>query len=219
MHENSILLFRNHAVPFFVDGMRILEIGPDNFPSSYRREVAARNLEWDTLDIYDSPSLTFPKSDPYEFAIPDNRYDLVLSGNVIEHVPRIWKWMTEVKRVTKPGGLVVTINPVSWPYHEAPIDCWRIFPEGMKALCEDTGLVPESWYWGSLEGPTARRYIPGRSFGHHPRLRQIAFNVLRRFGGRVEKAFDNIMVARKPFVSTPASAFEKAGWTDGKRDS
>jgi len=29
---------------------------------------------------------------------------------------------------------------VSWPYHEAPVDCWRAYPEGIKALFEDSGF-------------------------------------------------------------------------------
>lgn len=198
MHENSTLLFQRYALPLFADGMKVLEIGPDNFPSSFRRCVSSGNLVWETLDLYDSPNLTYPKSNPYEFRIPDDRYDIVISGSVIEHVPRIWRWMAELRRVVKPGGAVITINPVSWPYHEAPIDCWRIYPEGMKVLCEDAGLVPETWFWGSLEYPAAQRCIPGRSFSQHPAIRRWGFHFVRLFGGRVEKAFDNIMIARKP---------------------
>ncbi len=46
----------------------------------------------------------------------------------------------ELSRVVRPGGYIVTVNPVSWPYHEAPIDCWRVFPDGMQALLDDAGL-------------------------------------------------------------------------------
>jgi hypothetical protein len=34
----------------------------------------------------------------------------------------------------------MTICPVSWGYHEAPIDCWRMYPAGLRALYEHAGL-------------------------------------------------------------------------------
>jgi ubiquinone/menaquinone biosynthesis C-methylase UbiE len=198
MHENSILLFQQYALPFFTNGLKVLEIGPDAFPSTYRKMVSASNLTWETLDIYDSPKLTYSKSDVYRFPVAENQYDIVLSGQVIEHVKRIWRWVPELARITRPGGLVVTINPVSWPYHAAPIDCWRIYPEGMNALCEDAGLVVEKSFWGSLESPHLRHVIPGRSLQHQPKIHKILSPILGRLGARVEKSFDNITVARKP---------------------
>ena len=36
--------------------------------------------------------------------------------------------------IISPNGYIITINPVSWKYHEAPVDCWRIYPEGMKTI-------------------------------------------------------------------------------------
>jgi len=198
MHENSVLWLRQYALPFFADGMKSLEIGPDAFPSTYREMVSARNLVWETLDIYDSPKLTYARSDVYHFPVAGNQYDIVLSGQVIEHVAHIWRWMAELARITRPGGLIITINPVSWPYHQAPIDCWRIYPEGMKALCEEAGLVVEKSFWGSLEWPKVRHVIPGRSLRNQPTMRKILSPILGRFGGRVEKSFDNITVARKP---------------------
>lgn len=83
----------------------------------------------------------------------DDTFDLVLSGSVIVHVRRPWQWMEELARVCRPGGVVATVGPVSWPYHEAPVDCWRVYPEGMRALCEDAGLVVEFSACESLERP------------------------------------------------------------------
>ena len=102
-------------------------------------------------------------SSEYSFPVPDETYDVVLSGQVIEHVRKIWVWMREVARVCKAGGIVITINPVSWPYHEAPIDCWRAYPEGMKALYEDSKLEVIFSGWESLEEPQFRNYMPGAS--------------------------------------------------------
>jgi SAM-dependent methyltransferase len=151
MHLNSILLFEKYAKPLFTAGMKVLEIGPDGFPSSYRKIVADETISWETLDIYASDKLTYPSTAEYSFPIPADTYDIVLSGQVIEHVKKIWVWTKEVARVCKPGGRVITINPVSWIFHEHPVDCWRIYPEGMKALYEDAGLEMQLSQFESLE--------------------------------------------------------------------
>ncbi len=190
-------MFEKHALGAFKPGMRVLEIGPGAFPSDYQKTVRC-DVVWHTLDIYDSPALTYSKAPLYQFPIPDGSYDIVLSGQVIEHVSKIWTWMRELARVTRPGGLVITVCPASWPFHEYPIDCWRIFPDGMKALSEECGLVVESSVCESLELPGYKRSIPGRSPEfQHPLARQI-FRILGAFGFPVERSFDTITLARKP---------------------
>lgn len=139
MHLNSKLLVEKYVRPLVKGKLKILEVGPDKFPTSIEEMMGFDN-EWHTLNIFDDERLTYPNSDEYNFAIPDNTYDIVLSVNVIEHVRKIWKWMPELARVTKKDGFVVTVNPVSWGYHEDPVDCWRIYPEGMRALSEEAGL-------------------------------------------------------------------------------
>ncbi|MBU2063807.1 MAG: hypothetical protein KKF93_05375, partial [Candidatus Omnitrophica bacterium] len=58
-------------------------------------------------------------------------------------------------------GHVITIAPISWTYHEAPVDCWRIYPEGMKALYEEAGLKVDLCKFESLETYHHRMIIPG----------------------------------------------------------
>lgn len=198
MHTNSKLLFDKFARPLFCRGMRVLEIGPDTFPSTFQKMIPIEEIKWDTLDINDSSSLTYAGSKLYSFPIQSDTYDIVLSGQVIEHVALIWQWMRELARVTKPKGLVITINPASWPYHEAPIDCWRIYPEGIKALCEHAGLSVEKTFWGSLELPKFSRALPGRSPEFQPKILRLFFSIAGLFGFPVEKSFDTITIARKP---------------------
>ena len=151
MHLNSRLLFAKYAPQHFRPGMRILEIGPDGFPSTYRQLVQVPDLTWETIDLFDDPRLTHRAVGEYDFGLPTGQYDLILSGQVIEHVRKTWRWMTEVARVCKPGGTVITVNPVTWGYHEAPIDCWRIYPEGMLSLYDEAGLEVQHCTAESLE--------------------------------------------------------------------
>src|SRR5438105_10645013 len=140
MHQNSKLRFEKYAKKFVRPGIRVLEIGPDKF-ASYRNIIADRSITWDTVNLAArGDGATYIATGEYSFPVADNSYDIVLSGQVMEHVRKIWIWMRELTRVCKPGGHVITVVPCSWPYHEAPYDCWRVFPEGMRALYEDAGL-------------------------------------------------------------------------------
>lgn len=126
MHLNSKLLFQKYAQPLFAGGLRVLEIGPDAIPSAYQEMVNDPTISWETLDFVHVGGVDHTTIDGYRFPIKTGTYDIVVSGQVIEHVGKIWVWIHEVARVCKAGGIIITISPVNWEYHEAPIDCWRI---------------------------------------------------------------------------------------------
>ena len=195
MHANSRLLFEKHAKSRFTPNLKVLEIGPDGVPSTYAKCVNDPSITWHTLDVYESPTLTYRATGDYSFPIPDGTYDIVLSGQVIEHVKRVWDWMAEVARVCKPGGLVVTINPVSWEYHEAPVDCWRIYPEGMRTLCAHAGLDAEVSVFESLES-LAETSEPVRRSTRYI-AKQAVMRLLGRHPDLVGPSLDTITVARK----------------------
>lgn len=198
MHRNCRLLFEKYGPPYFKDGMRVLEVAPDGFPSTFRRAVASKDLTWDGLDVdqfvggeYGS-KLTYRAKDPYAYPIPDATYDAVVAANVLEHIPRPWVWVREVARVCRPGGLVITVNPTNYIHHPAPEwpDCWRVFPDGMRALYAEAGLetvlstfeAVEPWYVPVLR--TARQ------------LARIA--TFRRPSFIMGPLYDTITVGRKP---------------------
>jgi SAM-dependent methyltransferase len=132
-----------------------------------------------------------------EIPLPDSTFDVVISGQVIEHVRQPWRWMAELTRISRPGGLVITISPVSWPYHEAPIDCWRIYPEGMRAILEQVGLTVELCLWDSLE-PRPRRWYPGKSYDYDRSAWARRINRVKAVvGWPLPVAFVTITVARK----------------------
>jgi SAM-dependent methyltransferase len=210
VHANSVLLFERYALKYIDPGVSVLEIGPDDDPSSYRRLVSVP-VTWATADLQSEVSagerrwgggrgddLTFVMAREHEIPAPDEAFDVVVSGQVLEHVREPWRWMAEVARVCRRGGVVITVNPVSWPYHEAPIDCWRIYPDGMRALCEAAGLVVEESRYESLE-PRPRRWYPGPSHDQDlGRRGRLANKLKKAVGWPLPIAFDTVTVARKP---------------------
>lgn len=204
MHANSRRIFECFAREHFHPGDRVLEIGPDGAPSTYRRLVAEPSLRWETLDlaadttVVPASELDHLATSEVAFPLANDAFDVVLSGQVIEHVRRPWRWLAECARVCKPGGRVITICPVSWPYHEAPIDCWRMYPEGLRALYEDAGLTVELATTAALDPLPS--LLPRRGFlvkqalkalvGREPFLAPLAVDAL--------PVVDSIAVGRKP---------------------
>ena len=140
MHRNSGLLFQKYALPFFQPGMRVLEIGPDTMNSDYRKMLPA-GVEYECTVLSNSvhwhPGM-IPMKGEYSIECPSKSFDIVFSGQVAEHVRQVWTWLWEVARVSK--RYVITICPVTWEFHAVPVDCWRIWPDGMCALHEYAGL-------------------------------------------------------------------------------
>jgi len=200
MHPNGALIFEKYARPYFKSGMRVLEIGADSKgPFVYRDMVGHPAGLWETVDIHRSfPGLTYVARDEYSFPVAGETFDIVFSAQVIEHVRKIWVWIKELARVCKPGGHVITINPVSWPYHAAPVDCWRIYPEGMKALYVEAGLKVLLSCYESLEkmptphshpGPT---YDPGRGA-----VQNLKFLLKKLIGWPMTYAVDTVTIGTK----------------------
>ena len=213
MHLNSELLFKKHALSFFSDDLKVLEIGPSGVPTQYQKIVNNKSIQWDTLELYETyPGITYVSQKQYEYPISDNEYDIIVSGQVMEHVRMIWVWLKELKRLVKSGGKIILINPISWPYHEFPVDCWRIFPEGMRALAEYADLEVIHSQFESVEAEafanTKTPTVPGQSYTFLDLRRRIklikAWNysihylpVVNKLKVPVEVAYDTITIYRK----------------------
>lgn len=137
LHRNEEILFRLHGARF-VKG-RVLEISPDPVLSKTQL-ITDGWQDWHTLGLTNEPGLTYPGCSEYSYPIPDGSYDTVLATSVLEHVRHPWEWFREIARILKVGGHVVTTSPISWPLHRVPVDCWRVFPDGIRALHEWAGL-------------------------------------------------------------------------------
>lgn len=212
MHHNSELLFKRYALPYFTKGLRVLEIGPDAWPSSYQLAAAVDGLVWSMADLATSSDalgrrffgqgadadLTYIMESENDVPAPDDYFDIVLSGQVIEHVSRVWIWMRELARICKPGGYIITLGPISWPYHEAPVDCWRIYPEGMRALSEDAGLDVLQSKSECLRERMPRRSYLGADLGRTSGVKALLKAIAEFLGWPMPIVVDTITIAQKP---------------------
>ena len=82
--------------------MKILDVGCGN--NKYADAIGLDNNPRTAADvIHDLGSL------PYPFA--DNEFDLVVSNHVVEHVPDVMAFVSELYRITKNGGHIRLLTP------------------------------------------------------------------------------------------------------------
>ena len=122
-------------------GSRVLDVGSYDVNGTYRPLVEERGLVYTGLDLEAGPNVDIVSKYPYKFPVRANTYDMVLSGSTMEHVEAIWLWVPELVRVLKPGGLLAIVTHWQFPEHKYPVDCWRIMPDGMTYLFNQTGKL------------------------------------------------------------------------------
>ena len=69
-----------------------------------------------------------------------DRFDLVISGQVIEHVEYPWQWLLQISMSLHLEGMAIIIGPSAGPEHRCPVDCWRVLPDGFRSIARYAGL-------------------------------------------------------------------------------
>lgn len=136
MHDQSKKLMAKFAktIP---KGIPILDIGSKDVNGTFHQFF--HDNPYTGIDIEAGDGVDIVVSE-YEYPFKDNQFEYIISGSTLEHVKKPWIWIKEVARILKIGGKLCIIVPYSHPYHEHPVDCFRIFPEGLRALFQEAML-------------------------------------------------------------------------------
>jgi len=119
----------------------VLDVGSYDVNGTFRPLVEQQGWHYTGLDTIAGPNVDVVTQDPFAFPFDDDQFDIVLSGSTMEHVTAIWRWVPELVRVLKPGGLLAIHTHWRFPEHRFPVDCWRILPDGMRYLFDITGKL------------------------------------------------------------------------------
>lgn len=116
---------------------RILDVGGEG--GVFKDATEGFGATYLTLNFCTSANYNMVDT-PYEWTIPHNEFDCVVSSSTLEHVALFWLTFSEMCRVTKPGGFIYLCVPSAGVRHW-DLDCWRFQLDSMKALAE----------WGKVE--------------------------------------------------------------------
>ncbi|MCJ8499396.1 methyltransferase domain-containing protein [Desulfatitalea alkaliphila] len=131
----------------------IYDVGSQDVNGSYKGIFANSLWRYRGVDMAPGKNVDIVLRHPYRFrTIPSRSADVVISGQAFEHIDYFWITMLEITRVLKPSGLCCILAPSAGPEHRYPKDCWRFFPDGMRAAAAFACLevVEASTQWNDL---------------------------------------------------------------------
>lgn len=115
------------------DNLSICDVGSLDINGTFK--PLFEGYPYTGLDVVKGPNVDVVSQDLYRYPFEDESFDVVISGSTIEHVEDIFTWLRELARITKRNGLVCIIGPsLHRDQHRHPVDCWRIYPDGMRYL-------------------------------------------------------------------------------------
>jgi SAM-dependent methyltransferase len=119
-------------------GLVLVDFGCGSAP--YRPLLEAMCGRYIAVDLPARPGAELMCGDGAVPAVPAGSVDVVLSTQVLEHVPDPAAYLGECRRLLKRGGLLLLSTHGHWPYHPDPIDLWRWTQAGLRRTVEDNGF-------------------------------------------------------------------------------
>jgi ubiquinone/menaquinone biosynthesis C-methylase UbiE len=86
---------------------RVLDFGSGTSPRqtlTHRSLLGEYDCDYTGADIREGDNIDLVMKKPYRVQLKSNSIDIVLSGQVFEHVPFFWASLLEIARVMKPGA-------------------------------------------------------------------------------------------------------------------
>jgi len=145
MHTSSYENMRNFVNKYLSKyrnmPLKILDLGSQDINGTYRGLFADKLWQYTGADLCSGANVDIVIKNPYRWReIKSGSYDVVISGQTLEHVEYFWLTIREIKHALKPRGICCLIAPSAGFEHKYPVDCWRFYTDGMKALARYAGL-------------------------------------------------------------------------------
>jgi SAM-dependent methyltransferase len=100
---------------------------------THRELLQDHDCEITGVDIKAGRNVDVVMRRPYRIPLRRDSADVIFAGQVFEHVPFPWASILELARVLRPAGHLFLTVPSRGHVH-SHYDCWRIYPDGLRAL-------------------------------------------------------------------------------------
>jgi len=119
-------------------GAVVVDFGCGDMP--YRPLFVRHRARYVGVDLPENTSADLHASLDDILPLADESVDVVLSTQVLEHVPDPHAYLKEALRILRPGGLVILSTHGYWMYHPHPSDFWRWTGPGLRKIIADAGF-------------------------------------------------------------------------------
>ena len=153
--RNYLKKFSQRAAESVPPGALVLDAGAGEAP--YRSLFDHTHYETADFCEIDKPyydMITYV-CDLRSVPVHNDRYDLILLTQVLEHCPEPLKVLKEMNRILKPGAFLWLSAPLFYEEHEIPHDYFRYTQYGFRFLLEQAGykVIQINWlegYYGTF---------------------------------------------------------------------
>lgn len=132
MHKNSYEIMSDLSAIALTNmhtPSQVLDVGSKDVNGTYK--PLFHDHDYTGLDAKQGSNVDVV-GDAYELPFPDNSFDLVVSGNLLEHLAMPYLAVQEMKRVVRKNGYVIIIAPYSIHEHKYPLDYFRFLPDAFR---------------------------------------------------------------------------------------
>lgn len=143
-HPSCIVFGAINLTKEDVEGKKVIEIGSYDVNGSIRSIVESLNpSDYVGVDLKEGPGVDMVCSaEELLNCFCDDNFDVVISTEMIEHVKDWRKVISNIKKICKPGGiLLITTRSYGFPYHPSPTDFWRFEIEDMEYIFSDCEIL------------------------------------------------------------------------------
>lgn len=132
-------MVRDLAVPFARNpGSRVLDLGCADRPYV---ALFPAGVEYVGADLPGNPLADVLINEDGTCPLPGGSFDVVLSTQVLEHVPEPERYLAECFRLLRPGGSLVLSTHGIMYYHRDPEDYWRWTCAGLRRVLAAQGFT------------------------------------------------------------------------------
>jgi SAM-dependent methyltransferase len=120
----------------------LLDLGCGEMP--YRPLFAPRVERYVGADLPRNPLADVHLDEAGRVSLPDGSADIVLSSQVLEHLPSPHEYLREAHRLLRPAGTLLLSTHGYWMVHPDPADYWRWTRDGLVRQIEVADFTVQS---------------------------------------------------------------------------